>query len=56
MAEDLIEAAVLDVTLPMLAVARASTPSGTSIVWYVASAEAIPLPVEVGMTTATARK
>jgi len=34
----------LDVTPPMLAVARVSTPPGTSIDWYEASAEAMPLP------------
>jgi SAM-dependent methyltransferase len=34
----------LDVNPGMLAVARASTPSGISINWYEASAEAMPLP------------
>jgi len=34
----------LDVNPGMLAVARASTPSGISIDWYEASAEAMPLP------------
>lgn len=34
----------LDVNPGMLAVARASTPSGMSIDWYEASAEAMPLP------------
>lgn len=37
-------AAGLDVNPGMLAAARASTPSGTSITWYEASAEAMPLP------------
>jgi ubiquinone/menaquinone biosynthesis C-methylase UbiE len=36
----------LDVNPGMLAVARASTPSGISIHWYEASAEAMPLPDE----------